>query len=67
MQNYNRGIEILSLDSTIKNQRKQIPENFLCEAIDCFERATEKIELKIDDQKTITIFVCVRCKSKFVD
>jgi hypothetical protein len=39
--------------------------NTICEAAGCFDRATEKIEVKAGPQKVIHLLLCNHCVSKF--
>ena len=39
--------------------------NVICEATECFARATEKIEVRAGPQKVISLLLCNDCISKF--
>ncbi len=51
------------------NQRTIAPEvnNHICEAVDCFSQATVQMEVKVGQQGRITISLCEKCVSKFVE
>ena len=46
------------------SSKTQANENKICNALGCYELAFTKISLKID-KKSLTIFVCKNCKTKF--
>ena len=39
--------------------------NAICEAVECYARATEKIEVRAGPQKVISLLLCNDCLSKF--
>ncbi|HEY7572053.1 MAG TPA: hypothetical protein VH796_11860 [Nitrososphaeraceae archaeon] len=39
----------------------------VCEATDCFKKATERIAIKVGNMGAITLFVCDGCIAKFQD
>jgi hypothetical protein len=53
-----------SKSTLINNSFTPDIQDKICNALGCHLLATNKISLKID-QKSVTIFVCERCKSKF--
>ncbi len=42
-----------------------LSSNEICDAVGCFARATEKIEVKAGPQKVIPLLLCNDCVSKF--
>ncbi len=39
--------------------------NFMCEATGCFEKATDKIAIKVGSLGVITLLLCSNCIPKF--
>jgi hypothetical protein len=44
-----------------------VPNNGICEAVRCFEKATSQIIVKVGDQREIALNLCKDCINKFVD
>ena len=43
----------------------EIKDDHLCEAVNCFEKPTKEIKLKVGQRHTITLHVCINCINKF--
>jgi protein-arginine kinase activator protein McsA len=43
----------------------EVNDDHLCEAVNCFEKPTTEIKLKVRQGQTITLHVCVNCINKF--
>jgi hypothetical protein len=41
------------------------PNTQICEAVQCFAQATEKIQVKVGEKRTICLYLCSRCVGKF--
>jgi hypothetical protein len=41
--------------------------NLICEAAECFARATDKIEVKAGPHKVSSLLLCNDCVSKFME
>jgi hypothetical protein len=39
--------------------------NFICEAVGCYLKATTKVGVKVGPERTIFLFLCDNCKPKF--
>ena len=44
-----------------------VSNNDICEAVRCFEKATIDIEVKVGQEKEITLNLCKDCVKKFED
>jgi hypothetical protein len=44
-----------------------VSNNDICEAVGCFEKATIDIEVKVGQEKKITLKLCKGCVKKFED
>jgi hypothetical protein len=44
-----------------------IANNNICEATGCFATATTKIDVKVGNQRTISLLLCKNCVGKFDD
>ena len=40
-------------------------DDHLCEAVNCLEKPTTEIKLKVGQRQTITLHVCSKCVNKF--
>jgi hypothetical protein len=40
-------------------------DDHLCEAVNCLEKPTTEIKLKVGQRQTITLHVCAKCVNKF--
>lgn len=49
-----------------KNNNSSKIKNTICEAFECYENATEKIDLNAGKFGTISLLVCINCVGKFV-
>ena len=43
----------------------EVNDDHLCEAVNCFEKPTTEIKLKVGQGQTIILHVCVNCINKF--
>ena len=43
----------------------EVNDDHLCEAVNCFEKPTTEIKLKVGQRQTITLHVCSNCINKF--
>jgi hypothetical protein len=43
----------------------EVNNDHLCEAVNCFEKPTMEIKLKVGQKQTITLHVCAKCVNKF--
>jgi hypothetical protein len=43
----------------------EVNDDHLCEAVNCFEKPTSEIKLKVGQEQTITLHVCAKCVNKF--
>jgi hypothetical protein len=43
----------------------EVNDDHLCEAVNCFEKPTTEIKLKVGQRQTITLRVCAKCVNKF--
>lgn len=41
------------------------PNKQICEAVQCFAQATEKIQIKVGEKGTIWLYLCSSCVGKF--
>ena len=39
----------------------------ICEAVGCFAKATDSIDVKVGDSRAITLFLCKKCMIRFED
>jgi hypothetical protein len=44
-----------------------VSNNSICEAVGCFQKATIDIEVKVGQEKEITLSLCKDCVKKFED
>jgi hypothetical protein len=42
----------------------EVNNNIVCEAIGCYSKATNTIELKIGSNRTVSLLLCSECRSK---
>jgi hypothetical protein len=47
------------------NIRSEINNDVICEAIDCYAKATTKVAARLGSEATIFLFLCDKCKPKF--
>jgi hypothetical protein len=47
------------------NDNKADANNFICEATDCFEKATNKVVIKVGSLGVITLLLCSNCVPEF--
>ncbi|MFL6398228.1 MAG: hypothetical protein ACJ72J_01430 [Nitrososphaeraceae archaeon] len=43
----------------------EVNDDHLCGAVNCFEKPTMEIKLKVGQKQTITLHVCAKCVDKF--
>jgi hypothetical protein len=43
----------------------EVNDDYLCEAVNCFEKPTTEIKLKVGQRQTIILHLCVNCINKF--
>ena len=50
-----------------KNRIDFQANNCICEAVECREQASQKIEVKVGNMGTVTLYLCSSCVGKFAD
>lgn len=63
----NQGTNRIGVHSMTHSTLSSDINNDMCEAANCFEKATNKIDLKVGNKGVITLDLCNGCIARFVE